>query len=133
LLDQLLIDVRFSLIADEIIAPQRNDAMCQTRTKCAAAITSLDHLVGGREQRRRDIEAEFLGGFQVDRNLEFGWLHDRQIGRPLTLEDSAGVNSDLPTSVGKARSVTDQSLRPRRADETEKWRNVIRALNIKAE
>src|ERR1700747_2418774 len=70
---------------------------------------SFDHLVGEREQRRRDVEAEFLGGFQVDRNLEFGWLHDRQIGRPLTLEDSAGVNSDLPISVGKARSVTDQS------------------------
>jgi hypothetical protein len=40
------------------------------------------HLVSEREQRRRDFEAERFCGFEIDHELEFGRLHDRQVARP---------------------------------------------------
>ena len=41
----------------------------------------FDHLVGEREQRRRDLESECPGGLEVDDELELGGLLHRQIGR----------------------------------------------------
>jgi hypothetical protein len=41
----------------------------------------FDHLVGARKQCGRYIEAERLGGFEVDDQLELGGLLDRQVGR----------------------------------------------------
>src|SRR6266446_9858263 len=69
----------------------------------------FDHLVGADEERGRNCEAERLGGFQVDRHLKFGRLHDRQIGGLFTLENSPGVSTDLTIAVSKAHSVTDQA------------------------
>ena len=37
----------------------------------------LNDLVGRRQKRFRDGEAEGFGGLQIDRQLEFGWLLDR--------------------------------------------------------
>ena len=41
----------------------------------------FDHIVGTGEQRGRDFEAKRLRGFEIDHQLEFGWLLDRQVGR----------------------------------------------------
>ncbi len=49
---------------------------------------SFDHLVGAGEQRRRDVEAEHLGGRNIDHEFELGRLHDRQIGG-LSARDAA--------------------------------------------
>src|SRR5262249_26105005 len=42
---------------------------------------SLDHLIGCSEQRRRDGQSKCFCGLEVDHELEFRWLLDRQIRR----------------------------------------------------
>ena len=41
---------------------------------------SLDHLVRPQQQRRRDRQAERLGGLEVDDQLELGGLLDGEVG-----------------------------------------------------
>src|SRR5262245_33255170 len=41
----------------------------------------LDHLAGAGEQRVRDGEPERLGGHQIDDEVEFGRLFDRNVDR----------------------------------------------------
>ena len=69
----------------------------------------LDHLVGERQQLVRNLEFERLGGSQIDRQLEFGGLHDRQLGRLGAIEDAPGVQTQLVTVLGPAGAVAHQS------------------------
>src|SRR5262249_9637143 len=39
----------------------------------------FDHLVGARQQHRRNFEAERLGGLEIDHQLEFRGLIDREV------------------------------------------------------
>jgi hypothetical protein len=49
---------------------------------CSAANRSLlDHLVGGREQRRGDCDAKCLGGLEVDREYKLSGQLYGQISR----------------------------------------------------
>ena len=57
----------------------------------------------------RDGEAERLGGLEVDDQLDFGRLLDRQIGGLLALENPAGVDAGLAIGIGNARSVAHQA------------------------
>jgi hypothetical protein len=41
----------------------------------------LNHLVGKGEEVVRDFQAEGFGGFQINYQLEFGWLQDGQLRR----------------------------------------------------
>ena|SRR5258705_135497 len=53
--------------------------------------TSLfDHLVGAGQQRRWHDDAKRLCGLQIDHQVEFGRLFDRQVGRLRTLEYLVG-------------------------------------------
>src|SRR5947209_23688 len=47
--------------------------------------------------------------FQVDDQLELGRLQNRQVGRLLALEDSAGIDTGLTIGIGEARSVADET------------------------
>ena len=40
------------------------------------------------------VEAERLGGLEIDDQLELGRLLDRQVGGLLALEDATGVDAD---------------------------------------
>ena len=49
-------------------------------TSFANFVCLLDHLVGNRQQRRRDGNAERLGSVEVDHELELGRLLDGEVG-----------------------------------------------------
>ena len=68
----------------------------------------LDHLVGAGEERGWDGQAECPGGLQVDHQLEFGRLLDRQVGGPSTLEDPAAVVGRLTSNGSDVRGIREQ-------------------------
>ena len=56
----------------------------------------FDHLVGAEQDRCRNIEAERLGGFQIDHEFKFCRLLDRQIGGLVALENAPDIDAGLP-------------------------------------
>src|SRR6516162_7885705 len=65
---------------------QRGSARCKMQKISAGKFhfeppfTSFDHLVGAGEQRRRNFQVKRPGRLEIDDELDFGRLHDRQIG-----------------------------------------------------
>jgi hypothetical protein len=55
----------------------------------------FDHLVGTAEQCNRYGEPDRLGGLEIDDQLEFGYLHDRQVAGLFPLKNSAHAPSPL--------------------------------------
>src|SRR5437660_12565327 len=67
------------------------------RTACDHPL--LNHLLRALPQRLRDREAQRLCGFQVDHQLELGWLFDGDVGGLRALEnlvDEAGCTAPMP-------------------------------------
>src|SRR5207253_9389193 len=54
---------------------------------------SFDHLVGAGGEPGRHVETKRFGGFEVDREFEFGGLIDRQVGGQGTVENASHVDS----------------------------------------
>src|SRR5262245_62979233 len=70
---------------------------------------SFDYLVGEREQLVWSREAQRLGGFEIDDELESRRLLDRQVGRTCTLEDFSGVDPGPAVRLADTRSVRYQA------------------------
>src|SRR5262245_31014211 len=72
--------------------------------------TSLDHLVGATRQRKRDSDAERLGGLETEDQLDFrGKLHDREVSRLLAFENAPGVDAAQMICVRGIASVAHQT------------------------
>src|SRR5437868_14102948 len=85
---------------------------------------SLDDLVGAGEERLGHGQAERLGGLQVDDQLEFGWLLDRQIGRLRAFQDLVDIASRAAEHVVKVLAVRHQTAGSRKIALVENCRDV---------
>src|SRR5262245_60384803 len=89
--------------------------------------TSFDHLVGAGEERRRHLQTERLGGFEVDHKLEFHRLVDGQVGGFLALKNPPGIEPDLVIRVRRTSSLAHQPSRLHaRARWKARWQSVAR-------
>src|ERR1700722_2106002 len=70
---------------------------------------SFDHLVGKRQQRRWNFEAERLGGLEVDHELELIWSLYRKVARLLALEDAIDVARGQPIMFSNVIPIGGQS------------------------
>src|SRR5690348_3003188 len=69
----------------------------------------FDQLVGAALQRHRNGEAERLRGLEVDDELDFRGLLNRQVGWLFALEDAAGVDADLAKQLRNIGSIAHQT------------------------
>src|SRR6266851_796904 len=70
---------------------------------------SLDHLIRPLQERRRDRQAEGLGGLEVDHQLELGGLLHREIGGLGALEDLVYVDGGASVYFSHVCSVGHQA------------------------
>src|SRR6516225_9525097 len=77
----------------------------------AGAWGSLDDLVGAANERERDREPERLCGLEVDDQLDFHRLLNRQVTQFGTFENSPCVDAHLPIGISKVRSIAHQAAR----------------------
>jgi hypothetical protein len=71
-------------------------ALGQQRTHAPQQTVSLfDYIVGELSELHRHIQAERLGGLEVDHQYVLGWCLHRKVGRLLAFENPAGVNARL--------------------------------------
>src|ERR1700738_3349499 len=69
----------------------------------------LDYLVGAGDQRLRHGEAECLGGFEINRRLEFSWRLHRKIGWFFAFEDAIDVARCTVKQIDLIDPIRDQA------------------------
>src|SRR5262252_6226971 len=82
------------------------------RTRAASSSRSFDHLVGTRDERRRQLEPKRLGGLEVDSQLEFDRLLHREVGGLGALQNLMHVAGRAPEQVGLARLFCSEHFPP---------------------
>src|SRR5215469_5384121 len=71
--------------------------------------TSFDHLVGAGNQRRRDVQPEPSGSFQIDDQLKLNRLLNRQVARVFPFDNPINVSSRALKQNTEICAVYDQS------------------------
>jgi len=64
------------------------------------------------------LEAKCPGCLQVDDKLEFGGLHDRQVGRLFALKETSGIDTSLTMGAGR---FIPQLIRPPAEANSRNW------------
>jgi len=71
----------------------------------ASGVVLFNDLIRPQQQRRRDGEAEGLGGLEVDHQFELRRLFDRKVGGLGAFKNSSDVGSGAADIVGEVRPV----------------------------
>src|SRR5512145_3189506 len=87
---------------------QKESGRLQTTDSC---LLSSNYPIRPRQYVRRYREAELLGGFQIDHQLEFGRLFDRQSGRLYALQNFGDGYGGAAIQVRKVRAIGRESTR----------------------
>src|SRR5947207_13131160 len=84
--------------------------MCHNRTYTLQTNLQLfDHLIGAGEERRGNVDADRLGGFQIDHEIELGCLLDRQLAGLIVSEDAADIDAGLTMRINEVRTIAPHS------------------------
>ena len=73
------------------------------------SLSLIDHLVGACEERGWESEAERIGRFQVQHEVEARGLFDWQFARRDPSQDAVDVKGRAPPQVGSVDGVSNQS------------------------
>src|SRR5689334_9828697 len=88
---------------------QKLQSHFRTHTPQQTAGLFLDHLVGGRQEAPRHIEAERLGGLHIDDELILGRRLNRKVSWLLAFEDAVKVACRAYVGVDSRRPVGEET------------------------
>src|SRR5215471_7510154 len=94
----------------DITAAQTNVRLCQKQTYAVQEFGQLlDDLVGELQEMHGHIQAQRLGGLEVDNQRYFDWHLDRKVPWLLALENPVNVLRCLGILLGEIRPVRNQA------------------------
>src|SRR5215467_8797261 len=76
-----------------------------------APACSFDHLVGGGEQRGGRVDAERLGGREINHEIELGRLLDRKVGWLRPTQNLVDKLASTPEQIWEVWSIGHQASR----------------------
>src|SRR5262249_8169369 len=80
----------------------------QVQQRALTKLPLLDDLIGNGKYTRRDRKAEHLSGGQIDYELKFRKLHDREVDRFLAFQDTPHIDALLSIGFGYTGAITYQ-------------------------
>src|SRR5262245_43329745 len=96
------------LVKSRILIPATLPGGCRVVSR-GRVVASLDHSVGAGQQRGRQVKTERLRRAQIDDQLEYGGLLDRQVARFGTPKDAVDVDGAAPVDRREACPIRHQA------------------------